>query len=44
MNAIRREFNFAGVPIRILVRPSREHDKKRKKPAGKPNPHQCPER
>ncbi len=33
MNAIRREFNFAGVPIRILVRPSREHEKKRKKPA-----------
>ena len=37
MNAIRQEFDFAGVPIRILVRPSRgaEGKTRRKKAPAK---------
>lgn len=31
VNRVRQEFHFAGVPIRVLIRPGREHDKKKPK-------------
>lgn len=31
VNRVRQEFHFAGVPIRMLIRPAREHDEKKKK-------------
>ena len=38
VNRVRQEFHFAGVPIRVLIRPGREHNKK------KPKKSQAPQR